>query len=529
LNEVQLPEDLTSGGLGGFQLRDYLDLARRRKWWIVLSATALFVATIVAVFRMPNIYRSETVILVDPQKVPDNYVPSTVSGGFADRLTTIRQLATSPTRLKALIDKLNLYSQLGTTDPEAAVAAMQRNINVDVADAGGQRLSAFKITFFSRVPEVAASVANELAAMVIQDNVKARQQAATGAEEFLDNQLQETKKQLEDKENEVQKIKTQYVLDLPESKQFHLEALNSLRNQLSASQDRVNEDKQEMVYLQSTGNNFPPPTIDLDSSDPVSTSPYSSAIQKDQARLAELQARYGPQFPDVRKLQNEITNLQAKAAQDAQDDPAQAQPDAAKLAERALHHNPVIEAQLTKLRQEIDDETKKQTALEPQIAAHISQLEQEPIFEQQIAGLMRDYDTLRGHYNSLLDKKIAAEMSLQLETQDRGERFEILDSAPVPHTPASPNRPLFSLVALIGGILGGFALAVVVEMTDESVRNEREAAQILHAPVLIGVPEIFTPRQRLRTSFLGAAAVVLTVAVAAAAGVLVPYVLRLVS
>ena len=526
---MHLPDDSLSGGLGGFQLRDYLDLARRRKWWIVLSATAIFVATVVAVFRMPNVYRSETVILVDPQKVPDNYVPSTVSGGFADRLTTIRQLATSPTRLRALIDKLNLYPQLGTADPEAAVAAMQRNINVDVADAGGQRLSAFKITFFSRVPEVAANVANELAAMVIQDNVKARQLAATGAEEFLDNQLQETKKQLEDKENEVQRIKTQYVLDLPESKQFHLEALNSLRNQLSASQDRVNQDKQEMVYLQSTGNNLPPPTVDLDSTDPASSSPYSPNIQKDQARLAELQARYGPQFPDVRKLQNEIANLKAKSAQDAKDDPVQTQPDPAKLAELALHHNPVIEAQLTKLRQEIEDETKKQTALEPQIAAHISQLEQEPIFEQQIAGLMRDYDTLRGHYNSLLDKKIAAEMSLQLETEDRGERFEILDSAPVPHTPASPNRPLFSVVALIGGILGGFALAVVVEMTDESVRSEREASQIFHAPVLIGVPEIFTTQQRIRSSFVGAAALVLTVAVAALAGVLVPYVLRIVS
>ena len=492
----------------------------------MLSSTAFFVATAVAVFRLPNVYRSQTVILVDPQKIPDSYVPSTVSGGIADRLTTIRQLATSPTRLKAIIEKLNLYPSLRQINPDAAVTAMQGNIHIDVADQGGQRLSAFTIAFYSRSPEEAAAVANNLGAMVIEDNVKSREQTVSGAEEFLDNQLQETKKQLEDKENEVQRIKTQDLLELPESKQYHLEALSSLRNQLSASQDRVNQDKQEMVYLQSTANNGVPPTIDLDPIDPVASSPYQSAIQKDQERLAELTARYGPQFPDVRKLKNEITSLQAKAAQDAQDNPVEAPPDPAKLAERALHHNPVVEAQMTKLQQEIDDETKKQSSIEPQIAEHISQLEREPIFDQQIAGLMRDYDTLRTHYNSLLDKKIAAQMSMQLEEQDRGERFEILDQAPVPRTPISPNRPLFTVAGLIGGLVAGFALAVVVEMTDESVRSEREAAQIFHTAVLISVPQIFTPKQRLRMSAIGAGALILTVAVAVAVGTLLPYVMR---
>ena len=529
MSETQLPDESFANALGGFQLRDYLDLARRRKWWIILASTAFFVATAVAVFRMPNVYRSQTVILVDPQKVPDSYVPSTVSGGIADRLTTIRQLATSPTRLRVIIDKLNLYPALRETNPEAAVAAMESNIHIEIADQGGQRLSAFTIAFYSKSPDEAAAVANSLGAMVIQDNVKAREQTVSGAEEFLDNQLQETKKQLEDKENEVQRIKTQYLLDLPESKQYHLEALSSLRNQLTASQDRVNQNKQEIMYLQSTANNGAPPTIDLDPIDPAGSSPYQSTIQKDQERLAELQARYGPQFPDVRKLKNEIASLKAKAAEEDQSNTVPATPDPAKLAERALHHNPVVESQITRLQQEIDDETKKQSSIEPQIAEHVSQLQREPIFDQQIAGLMRDYDTLRTHYNSLLDKKIAAQMSMQLEEQDRGERFEILDQAPVPHTPISPNRPLFIMAGLIGGLVAGFVLAVIVEMTDESVRSEREAAQIFHSAVLISVPQIFTPKQRLRMSALGAGALILTVAVAVVVGTALPYLMRSIS
>jgi protein tyrosine kinase modulator len=527
---VHSTDDLVAGDLGGFQLREYWNLACRRKWWIIISTTALFVATTVFSLRIPSFYRSETVILVDPQKVPDSYVQSTLSGGATDRLTTLRQLATSPTRLKGLIDRLGLYPELAQSrDPDRAIATMQANTHIDVADYGGQRPSAFKIAFTAADPRVAAVVANELAAMIIQDNLKSREQAVSGAEEFLDEELRDTKKQLEGKEAEVQQIKTQYILDLPESKQFHLESLNSLRNQLTASQDRVNQDKQQIIYLQSTANGAAPPTVDLDSGGSSSMSPYQTNIQKEETRLAELQARYGPQFPDVRKLQKTIADLKIKAAEDAQNQPVQAPADQVKLTQSALRHNPVIEAQITKLEQEIDEGTKRQAALEPQIASHISALEREPIFEQQISGFMRDYDTLRAHYNSLLDKKMSAEMALALETRQQGERFVVLDPAPVPYRPTGPNRPLFALAGLLGGFLGGFGLAVIIEMSDESVRSEREAAQILNAPVLVAVPCIYSPRERFQGYVLGATSIALTVVVSAAAGALLPYALRLLS
>src|SRR2546423_7684593 len=112
LNEQHSMDESLRDVLGGLQLRDYLNIARRRKWWIIVSATALFVATTVAVLRTPDVYRSETVIIVDPQKISDNVVQSTVNSGVADRLTTIRQLATSPTRLKGIIRKLSLYPEL---------------------------------------------------------------------------------------------------------------------------------------------------------------------------------------------------------------------------------------------------------------------------------------------------------------------------------------------------------------------------------------------------------------------------------
>jgi hypothetical protein len=164
--------------------------------------------------------------------------------------------------------------------------------------------------------------------------------------------------------------------------------------------------------------------------------------------------------------------------------------------------------------------------MDPEIALHLSKLEHEPVFEQQISGLMRDYDTLRALYNRLLDKKLSAQMALELENSQEGEKFVILDQAPVPQAPAGPNRPLFITGGLIGGLLGGLMLALLVEMTDESVRSEREAAEILGKAVLAGVPLILAPDEKFKKLFRAAGALIGTAFVAGLIGLLLPFVFK---
>ena len=137
--------------------------------------------------------------------------------------------------------------------------------------------------------------------------------------------------------------------------------------------------------------------------------------------------------------------------------------------------NPVVEAEVNKIEQEIETQTKTQTDLKSQIQYHASQLRQAPIFEQQISGLMRDYDALQTHYNQLQEKKLSAEMASELETKEAGERFVVLDAAIPPVRPYAPNRAFIIGVGFVLGILSGIGVAVLVEMSDESVRHEREA------------------------------------------------------
>ena len=500
------------------QLRDYVDILRRRRLWALLTALGAFVMGVVVAIRLPNAYHSETVIVVDPQKVPESIVPSTAPN-VLDRLSTIRQLVLSPTRLTELIKKFNLFpGAKGQREVEVVVAQMQKAITIEVSDSGNQRLSAFKIGYTSRSPQQAAFIANQLADMVIQEGLKARETYLSGTEEFLDNELQDTKKQLERKEAEVSAIRTKFIQDIPESKQFHIEALESLRGQLRASQDRVSRDQTEKTYLQSMLGNSNA-VIDIDAINTEgATSPTQSQIEKLEMSLVELRSRYGADYPDVRKVQSQLNDLKAKKALEDANTPKR---DVSAEAIARAAKNPVVASQLSKLDQDIAEQNKLQAQLNEQINFHVTKLEQAPIFESQIAGLMRDYDALRAHYNALLDRKISAGMATNLENHQKSEHFQILDYATVPDRPSAPNRPLIALGALFGGLFVGVGVALVVDMSDTAVRSEKEAAKILGVPALAGIPEIVTPRELLMTRLRIVAAAATTAVCSAGAGFLI--------
>jgi polysaccharide chain length determinant protein (PEP-CTERM system associated) len=509
---------------GGFEeIHQYVDIVRKRKALIALVTIGIFCCALVIARRMPNFYRSETVILVDSQQVPSTYVQSTVSTSVQDRLSTIQQQVMSPTRLKSMIDKLGLFSELrGKVNDEALIQRLQKSTSVQVGD----HLSSFRVAYQGENAKQTAAIANELAATFIAENLKTREQEFMGTAEFLDNQLQETKSTLEAREKQLQAIKANNIMDLPESKQFHLEALNNLRGQLAASQDRVREANNEKMMIQSMASTSAP-TVDLDgAAGPSSSSPLQAQIGKLESRLADLRGRYGPNFPDVRKAQADLDRLRKQQAAEAAQAPAPAAAEPLALPTGSSKRNPVIEAQTHKLDQEIEQQTKLQGPLQQQIDFHVSKLERVPIFEQQIAGLMRDYDSLRAHYQSLLDKKLSAQMASELEARQKGERFVILDPAPVPIRPAGPNRALIVFGGLILGLLCGVGLSITIEMMDQSVRSEHEATELLGIPVLAGIPQIYSAAQLRTRKMKFAVAVAITASLSCGLGFVISTVTR---
>ena len=497
-------------------LSDYLDIARRRLLWIVLPALASVLIAYFVAAGIPNVYRCETVILVDPQKVPESYVPSTVSGSITDRLSTIQEQVTSPTRLKRLIESMGLYSELRKrASIQDVIAVMQSSINVDVVNSGGRQLSAFKIAFLGHNPVETAQVTNQLAAMFIEENLKAREQESYGTADFLEDELQKTSKQLQEKEEELGNVRRRYVQDLPESQQFHVQALESLRMQMRDAQDRINRAQQQQIYLQSLAATTAP-TVDLDMG--ANASPFQSQLQEIRSKLSALQTRYGPSHPDVRKLQAKLDEL--KAADEKREDSA---PKAPSVAHKDPIHNPVLEAQLEKLNEDIEGQRTLEAKLKNEMDFHAGKLEQVPVFQEKIAGLTRDFDSLQKRYQQLLDKKLSADTASALESRQKGERFVILDPAQPSEKPYAPNRRLIVLAAFALSLFGGTAFAIVLETVQNSVRGERDAEQLLGMRVLADIPEIVNSKQQWIERLKSCAAIAGTVIVASGIGIAIAH------
>ena len=477
-----------------YSVRDYVRVLGRRKWFILLTTLGVALLTAIVAYFLPNTYRATTVILVDPQKVPDYYVNPTVTVSVVDRLATLRQQILSESRLSQIIEEMGLYKELRKKESqEEIVRYMQKDVIVESAPAthGEKALGAFSVSYVNASPTVAAQVTNRLASVFIEENIKEREQSVQGTADFLTKELEDAHKDLEEKEAQITELKTKNVGVLPESEAHQVQALSTLQIELQSERDALNQAQQQKVYLQSLlGDN--PSIVNMDSGQSPEVVMFQSQLAQKQGELDELQKHYGPKYPEVVKKNAEIQDLQnhIAAAEKQEDGRPKVKPAPVKS------HNPVIESQLGRLDQEIEKHTQRQHEIEEQISVHQAQLERIPLFQQQISAVMRDYQAAQDHYKYVLERKFSADMASDLEVRQKGERFEILDPAQVPDKPAAPSRPLINLIGLVAGLIVALVGALALEVFDPSVKTEREVVSELRAPIFGEIPWLPTTRER---------------------------------
>lgn len=490
-------------------LEHYLRLIAHRKWWILAVFLPVSLGTVAISYFLPNVYTSETLILVDPQKVPDSYVKATVTGDVRDRLGTLSQQILSATRLQKIIDTFNLYpEERKTLAREDVILRMRSHISVNVvSDFGGsQDLQAFRITYSGKEPRLVAQVTNELASLFIEENLKAREQQAEGTTDFLQNQLQETRKALEQQEAKLKDFKLRHIGEMPEQQTADLQILGQLQSQLQLEGDALSRAEQQKSYIQSMMTQSSAPVIDLDTND--QKTPGGAEAQKAEltlstlrGKLAQLRSRYSENYPDVKKLKTQIEEEEKKQAQlaaAAAPAPSSDPVVPTKHPRPANTFNPVLQAQLETVDAEIAKHKTEQERLSKLTAVYQAKLEAIPVREQEISDLERDYEISKAHYSQLLEKQLSAETATQLEIRQKGEKFSILDPAQPAERPSRPNRLLINAGGSLAGLALGILLAVATEFLGISITApEQLTAASGGLPVLEVIPMIQTESGRL--------------------------------
>jgi polysaccharide biosynthesis transport protein len=118
-----------------------------------------------------------------------------------------------------------------------------------------------------------------------------------------------------------------------------------------------------------------------------------------------------------------------------------------------------------------------------------------PVREQQLSGILRDYDLSKQEYQELLGKQQQSQLAMNLEKRQGGQQFRLAEPPSLPTLPSSPKRLKISLGGAGGGILLGLVLAVLAEIKHSKLYDENEVSQRFSMPLVVGLPLLLTPAE----------------------------------
>ena len=468
-------------------------------WAVVMLATRF----------ISSQYQSETVIIVEQQRIPEQYVLPNVAIDLQQRLQSMTQQILSRTRLLGIIDAFHLYRKnQKQTDPDLLVQRMRKDIKIDLVQAPGRpwELSAFKISYSASDPSLAQRVTQELSSLFIEENLRNRQALSEDTTQFLENQLEQARKGLAEQEERLRDFKTRYLGELPEQVQTNIQILSGLQSRLQAATDALDQAKQQKLYLGSLLNQYKALNSKLAAeagNSGIDALSLDDRLEKLRTELADLNSRDTPRHPDVLRLKQQIADAENLKHQ-IDSEPASSLSEAVEVVGRpkslsdlqAMSPMLQIQGQIKSNELEIANRKEEIRHLEAQIEAYQNRLNLTPVREQQLAAITRDHDQSRANYESLLNKKMQSEMATNLEKRQEGEQFRVVDPPNFPQQPYFPNRFKFSLLGLFAGIVLAVAITAMVELSDERLRSEEDLLSVTPIPTLIAIPRLQTPSEQ---------------------------------
>ena len=506
---------------------EYLKILRRRKWLLILPVIAVTTAVSYVVYRLPNVYESETLIVVRPSNLPQSVVTGVSEDSMTRQLTAINQVVTSRSSLEPLVEKYDLY-RLERSRGEAmetVIDSMRDNIRVAVNTSRNDITNGFNIAYRYRDPKISQAITAELASKYINAQTAEDVNRNTAAKKFIDDQVAQAEAAVTALDKQRSDFMTSKVGQLPSEAQSLLNQLTGLREEqkslmteVGRLQDRRAASANQLAVLQQQNERAAEDVAET-LTDPKTTLAWSQLVAKKaqlEGEQTRLEQEYTPKHPDVIAKKEEV-----KQVADQMDQIMAEWKEKIKTKEARLKGNP--SPQLNAVKNEIkliEGEIKRQQGLlaenEQNITGLVARINNVPGVEVQLGAIERDYQTKKAALDQLLLQQQKITLNKEAATQQQGEGIEVVDPANLPSQPVAPKRLMLSSLGLGVGLALGLLLVAIFEGPRLlTIQNAEDARHYTGLPVLLSVPELLTPQEARavprRRRLLLAAGVVATV------------------
>jgi len=465
-------------------LQDYGAILKRR-WWIIAIPAIIFpIVAFGITFLVQPQYISQTLVLVEQQKVPESYVKAVVTEDLSGRLASMKEQILSRSRLQPIIERFNLFSNQRMTMDER-IDMTRKNIGItpiqsEIARTNG--LPGFFISFKANDARTAQLVCGEIQSLFVSENLSDRAASAAGTTDFLKGQLADAKAKLDEQDARLAKFQQTYMGKLPGAESSNINMLSTLNTQLDAATQALSRLEQDKSYAESL--------LAMQLQNQATLTPEHSGLAPGAQQLelqqlltqeADLTARYTDDYPDVVTVRRKIAELRQKMAQAP---PPSATPSAATPKPTDSMGVQQLRAQLRAMDQGIAQKKRDQAEVQAQLHMYQERVESSPAVEEEYKSITRDNQTAQAFYDDLLNKMNQSKMATDLERRQQGEQFRVMDEPNLPEEPAFPKRGAFIGGGVGAGLGLGLFIVALLEYLDTAVRSERDIWAFTKLPTL---------------------------------------------
>lgn len=535
-------------------IRDYLEILWRRKYWILIPAIILMIAITVFTYSLPASYKSEGLILIESQEIPQDLIRTTVTSYADQRIEVIKQRLLTTTRVMETVRKYDLYSEERQKTPTSGpiVALFKENVSVEIVQANvtdpasgrAKRASiAFKVSFMDKSPQRAQQIANELVTEFLNENVRTRTGRAEETTQFLKLEGDRLQKEVQQTEREIAEFRDEYSDSLPDLLQYNLSMVQSTQQEIAANENQIMM-LSDQVTTMGMQLSLIPSTLSegMNASSPNQPTSAQVAYERLSAEYRSMQSKYSENHPDLQRVKREMDALQAQLGesmsprQSVEMQLADSRSNLQTLKQRYSAEHPDVkaeEANLARLESRLADlpaETSTPAAtrgttnpvyieVKAKIDAtqrEISRLRDRQVslrekladFEQRIVktnqvqraylDLTRDHENKLNQYRQLRAKQLQAGLAETLESENKGESFTLIEPPQIPSSAEKPNRPKLMAMGFVASVGSGLGLALLTEMLFGGVRGYANISRVVGKPPLVVVPILMTEHEKGR-------------------------------
>lgn len=516
---------------------EYAKIAWKRKWLIILPAIAIATAVAGVVYQLPDLYESSTLIVVKPSTLPNTVVPTATEDSLTREINSIAQVVTSRSSLEPLIEKFDLYkAEKQRGEPmEMLIDYMRKSIKVEVNTSRNDITNGFNITYRGRNAKTTQAVTAELASKYIDEQTKNTINSTSSAKQFIDQQVNQTKEELDAVDKARLDFMQKNVGNLPSEAAALMGQVAGLREQQKAYitetgrlQDRRSALTSQLVLVKKSSEQVKEDVAE-NTTDPKTTLAWSTLVSRKadlESQLTRLLTELRPKHPDVLAKQAEVDSVKAAMDQMVLEWKERIREKQDKLRDRPDLTVANLEAELQIVDGEIKRGQSTLAEIDNQIAQLVTRINNVPGAEVALGALERDYQTKKFSYDQLLLQQQRIGLGADAASQQQGEGIQVVDSANLPSRPVAPKRLALMGAGVVVGLAVGFLLAGLFEVPRLlTIQTSADAAHYTALPVLVALPELLTPGEaraipRRRRLFLATAVVATVLAIPALALIL---------